>query len=66
MQDTSKCNVKLEPRLQFGNAMLAKVKGHTRRDPGANEIATVNSKRVYKSINKLIVGFVIVVSHRVD
>ena len=35
MQDTSKCNVNLEPRLQFGNAMLTKVKEHTRGDPGA-------------------------------
>ena len=38
MQDTSKCNVKLEPRIKFGNARPAKVKGHTRRDPGAMKL----------------------------
>ena len=33
---------------------------------GCNKIAAVNPKRVYESINKLIVGFLIVVSHEVD
>ena len=36
MQDTSKCNLLiLETRIQFGNAILTKVKEHTRGDPGA-------------------------------
>ena len=33
---------------------------------GCNKIAAVNPKQVYESINKLIVGFLIVVSYGVD
>ena len=59
-------NVRLEPRNTVWKVEACKDKRACPEKSGCNEIAAVDSKRVYESINKLIMGFVIVVSHKVD